>query len=405
MGPWHDVAVSDPTDDGASPAPDPEPSPPPEPTGWSAAQPPPQEPPLGWGAAPPPTTPPVGWGSAPPPPPPGWDSGWTPVPEAARPGVIPLRPLGVGEILEGAWGVFRGHWRLLLPVSTLVAVLSALAAVPYTLLVTDALRPLLELDQQRATQAMVEAAFREATRSVELLGAALLLSSAVAMFGLVLLVGVVTVVTGDAVLGRPAPWGTVWPRVRRRLAALTGTALLVAAAYLVFAVAVVLLVALPYLAFGPGGLFLGAMLALAAIPAWVYVLVRWAVAAPAAVLERASPVAALRRSWLLLAGAWWRTFGLIVLLALIYGGLSTVISTPLSIVAQAGNPTFGTSSSIDPDLFLSLMLVSLLASLVTAALVYPFVATAIVLRYLDLRMRREDLADRLAETARGDVSR
>ena len=75
----------------------------------------------------------------------------------------------------------------------------------------------------------------------------------------------------------------------------------------------------------------------------------------------------------------------------------------LSIVAQAGNPSFGTSSSIDPDIFRSLMLVSLLASFVTAALVYPFVSSAIVIRYLDQRMRQEDLAVRLAPfRARGD---
>lgn len=400
------MAVSDPTDEGAPPSPDHPVRPStPEPAGWSPTQPPPQAPPPGWGGAPPPTTPPVGWGSAPPPPLPGRDSGWTPVPAAARPGVIPLRPLGVGEVLEGAWGVFRRHWRLLLPVSAAVAFATALAAVPYTLLVADALRPLLELDQQQVDQAMVEDAFREATQSLGSLGAALLFSSAVAMFGLVVLVGVVTVVTGDAVLGRPAPWGTVWPRVRSRLLALAGTSLLVTAGHLTFAVAAAALVALPYLAFGPGGLFLGAMLALALVPGWAYVLVRWVVAAPAAVLERASPVLALRRSWSLLAGAWWRTFGLLVLLALIYGGLSTVISTPLSIVAQAGNPSFGTSSSIDPDIFRSLMLVSLLASFVTAALVYPFVSSAIVIRYLDQRMRQEDLAVRLAETARGDVSR
>jgi hypothetical protein len=326
------------------------------------------------------------------------------VPAAARPGVIPLRPLGVGEVLEGAWGVFRGHWRLLLPVSTAVALVTALAAVPYTLLVADAMRPLLELDPQRATQAAVEDALREATGSAGALGAALLLSSAVAVFGLVVLVGVVTVVTGDAVVGRPAPWADVWPRVRARLPALTGTALLVTFGHLGFVAGVGLLVVGAYLLLGPGGVVLGVLLALAAVPAWVYVLVRWVVAAPAAVLERASPVQSLRRSWQLLSGSWWRTFGLLALLGLIYGGLSTVVSTPLSIVAQAGNPTFGTSTTIDPDVFVSLMLVSLLATVVTAALAYPFVSSAIALRYVDLRMRQEDLADRLAEAAR-DLNR
>jgi hypothetical protein len=308
-------------------------------------------------------------------------------------------------VLEGAWGVFRSHWRLLVPVSVVVSLVTVLAALPYTLLVAHAMRPLLELDQQRATQATVEAAFREAGQSAGSLAAALLFSSTVALFGLIVLVGVVTVVTGDAVLGRRAPWATVWPQVQSRLPALTGTALLVSAAYVSYAVLVLGLVLLPYLAIGPAGALLGGFLALLTVPAWLYILVRWVVAAPVAVLERASPVVALRRSWALLGGNWWRTFGLIALLALVYGGLSTVISTPLSVVAQAGNPTFGSATSVDPDLFLSLMLVSLLASLVTTALVYPFASSAIVLRYLDLRMRREDLAANLAEAARDDLSR
>jgi hypothetical protein len=301
--------------------------------------------------------------------------------------------------------VFRGHWRLLVPVSVVVSLVSVLAALPYSLLVAHAMRPLLELDPDLATEAMVEAAFREAGQSAGALAAALLLSSTVAVFGLVVLVGFVTVVTGEAVLGRRAPWTTVWPRVRSRLPALAGTALLVSGGYAAFAMVALGLATLGYLVMGPAGLLLGGFLAVLTVPAWLYVVVRWVAAAPAAVLERASPLVALRRSWALVGESWWRTFGLIALLALVYGGLSAVISTPLSIVAQAGNPTLGWSTSVDPDLFLSLILVSLLATLVTTALVYPFAASAVVLRYLDLRMRREDLAARLAEAARGDLSR
>src|SRR3954471_10235184 len=57
------------------------------PPGWSTDQPP---------AAPPPTR---GWGTpyAPPPPP--------------RPGIVPLRPLGVGELLDGAFAAIRRYPR------------------------------------------------------------------------------------------------------------------------------------------------------------------------------------------------------------------------------------------------------------------------------------------------------
>lgn len=52
-------------------------------------------------------------------------------PPAAKPGVIPLRPLGLGEILDGAVATMRSHWRSVLPitlvVATVVQVLSLLA--------------------------------------------------------------------------------------------------------------------------------------------------------------------------------------------------------------------------------------------------------------------------------------
>ena len=41
---------------------------------------------------------------------------------AAKPGVIPLRPLGVGEILDGAVSTMRAHWRTVLGISLTVAV-------------------------------------------------------------------------------------------------------------------------------------------------------------------------------------------------------------------------------------------------------------------------------------------
>src|SRR5690606_27634859 len=88
----------------------------------------------GWGA-PPPAGPGgpgghPGWGG-------GWGSGWGGPPAAAKPGVIPLRPLGVGEILDGAVSTKRTYWRTVLGIALTVAVLTEIVVVLLQGLVLD----------------------------------------------------------------------------------------------------------------------------------------------------------------------------------------------------------------------------------------------------------------------------
>jgi membrane-anchored glycerophosphoryl diester phosphodiesterase (GDPDase) len=57
----------------------------------------------------------------------------------------------------------------------------------------------------------------------------------------------------------------------------------------------------------------------------IYAGVRLVVAAPAAVLEKRGPQAALRRSWDLVAGNWWRVFGIIAVVTLLALGLELIL--------------------------------------------------------------------------------
>src|SRR6185436_2895825 len=88
--------------------------PPPQP-GWGQ-QPPPQP---GWGQQPPPQP---GWGQQPTwgQPPPG--PGWAPPPQAPKPGIVPLRALGVGDLLEGALSFIRSDPRTILGLAAVLAV-------------------------------------------------------------------------------------------------------------------------------------------------------------------------------------------------------------------------------------------------------------------------------------------
>ncbi len=127
-------------------------------------------------------------------------------PPAAKPGVIPLRPLGVGELLDGAVSTMRTHWRTVLGISLTLAVLTEIAAVLIQgFVLGDANTEV--LDDPSATLGEL----------TDVMGD-LLLSSAVlygiTLIGTVAATALLTTVTSRAVLGRPVTTGEAWRDAR-----------------------------------------------------------------------------------------------------------------------------------------------------------------------------------------------
>jgi hypothetical protein len=104
----------------------------------------------------------------------------------------------------------------------------------------------------------------------------------------------------------------------------------------------------------------------------VYLAVRWYFTPQAVVIEGARSTGALTRSWDLVSGSWWRTFGLIVManLAAILPGL--LLIAPFDAVAE----------SSDRELW------SLVGTMTAETISAPFVALYSTLLYYDLRSRR-----------------
>ncbi len=324
------------------------------------------------------TAPPTGYGQPTPEAAPTWTTepgAWYgETTTAPRPGVVPLRPLAVGELLDGAIKIVRRYPRPTLGLSAGLGTVVILINVLLVLLLdTGATSASLENTDGTTT---FTAGFGTGVVSS---GPGALVSYLVR----IVLTGALVSVVGKAVLGQAAPLGEVWKTVRPRLWALLGLSLLsglVAGLPVVVAVALTVLLAVTA---GGLGIALGVLLVLAGIAASANLYVRIALAAPALVLEHTGIRQSLRRSSTLVKGSWWRCFGLLLLAAIISGVVSGIVTLPVSLIALyvTGGDTLNVSYLITAQI------ASGLASVVVA----PFSAAVIALLYVDRRMRAEGL--------------
>lgn len=326
---------------------------------------------------------------------PSWGAGpWAPPPP--KPGIVALRPLGVGEILDGAVAGMRANPKAMLGLSAAVAVLTQLVQVPVTwLLLRDtggsgfALTP----TPDPATGTVD-------TQLLVRLFATLGLTGLVTALAVLVLTGVLTVVVSRAVLGERLSVGGAWQAARPRLPSLLG----VTVALFLAMSALLLAGLLPGLLLAAAGAneALVALLVLlgvtGSVVAAVHLYVSWALAPSVAVLERQGVRGALARSRALVRGAWWRTFGLLLLVAVIAGVVAQILSVPFGFLA-AGLSYLGSGGGEGDVYALGPLLVSALGSVVAATLTWPFAAAGGVLVYVDRRMRREGLDAQLARAA------
>jgi hypothetical protein len=355
------------------------------------------------GAAPPPpygAPPPPPYGAPPPPgygAPPGWGPppyGWGP-PQAPKPGVIPLRPLGIGEILDGAFTTIRRY-----PAATLGLAATVMLLVTVVQIVT----------QYSLLHGVAQHTFSNTgleTTNSDFLWRSLTAQAivlVVTLIATVLLTGMLTAVVGQAVLGRPMGMGAAWERTRPLLPRLLGATLLVA--LVIFGV--VLAAALPGIVIlivgaassTDSATTLGAVLAvvggICGAVYGFYLAVSLSLTTPALVLEKLTVRTAMRRSRQLVRSSWWRIFGILLLAQLIAGVIGAIIIIPFDIAGGIGSVFSGNTD--DQFQFVPLLLTGI-GGLLSATLVRPFSAGAIALLYLDRRMRAEALDLTLQQAA------
>ena len=302
--------------------------------------------------------------------------GWRPQPPEVKPGVIPLRPLSVGELLGAVFLTIRLHWRPMAAVCASVAAVAVLLLLPVAL----AARPLI-----KAYATLVTADANASYTSAELNNAAtdllhalwgfmpwLLLVIAVQFTAAVVIDTGAALVVSRAVLGRSTTASEALASIGRGLPKLIGLGLVI-------------------------GISVTAGLFLCIIPGLVLATF-WFAAPMAMKLEPSTITGSLGRSWTLVSRSFWRVFGILILVQIIVGVAVQVVSAPLSIIGSVGlfaSQTTGQPSDTDVT---TMLLVTVLSGVLTL-LLYAFASVARALLYLDLRMRQENLAPALVEAS------
>ena len=305
-----------------------------------------------------------------------------PGPAAGRPprGVVPLRPLALGELLDGAVAVIRRCPRPVLAASAAVAAVGAVLQLLVTLSVRGPL-----------ADASAGTANGSSDALANLAGAAAVATGLDLLIGIVtgaLLTGVVTAVVGRAVFGDETGVRQAWDAVRPRLVPLLIVSLVIAVASYGAFFGALGLVALVALASGLAAGLIAVVLVPAGAVLAVLLYVRWSLAPAAVVLEKQSVVAALRRSSLLVSRSFWRLLGILLLAALIAGFVGLVLTLPFQLFGLSPLRGFGGGA---PDLSGGSLVLSAVAGALVATVVAPFSAGVRALLYVDRRMRAEGL--------------
>ncbi|WP_017593433.1 glycerophosphoryl diester phosphodiesterase membrane domain-containing protein [Nocardiopsis potens] len=318
---------------------------------------------------------------------------WGP-PPPPRPGIVSLRPLLLGDILNGAFGYIRGNPKTVLG---LAAMLSAVIALLPSFGMGSLLNDIDRFDAQVASGASPGDAFPFSGGTLGLLAAGML----VQFVGAAVLSGVLATVIGMAVLGRRLGIREAFAAVAPRIGAVLGVAGLLAllgAAWMALAVGalfggILIIAASPDSApLGVGAILLG-WTVLGLLAAWIYV--RTSLAMPVTVLERIGPGRALARSWRLTRGSWWRVFLILLLTTLITSMVAQVVTVPFSVVGAVAMVLLEGTALAAILYGASIFLGSVLGGAITA----PFASGVTGLLYVDLRMRREGLDLRLQAAA------
>jgi hypothetical protein len=288
-----------------------------------------------------------------------------------------LRPLGVGDIVDRVFALYRSRPLLYIAVAAVPYLVFILVLAGATLALVGTFVGLAQFANLLASGAVpVPAQFATAMASV-------------AGFVLFIVVAAVVILSTQTTalvyamsaryLGRGVTLGEAFRAGLRAAPRVIFTGLLIFLTFLVFWIALVVIMAVSQQA------LVVAVAALVGVVGTFYILASTLVAPVIATLEGVGPVSAIRRSWSLSAGNRWRILGLQLLLVIINGVISAIVSA-----------VFVTTIISDPTLR---TVAQQLVNAGTTILWAPVEWGTFAILYYDLRVRHEAFDLQLAAEA------
>ncbi len=311
---------------------------------------------------------------------------WTP---AARPGLVPLYPLTFGTILGRSFSALRHNPKVLLGfgigIQALAGLIAAGAVVGLTFLLTQ------RLANVDPTSSEAEA-LAAGTAALMAVGAFVIGIGALAIG--VIVQGIVVADVSRAILAEKPTLGEVWRTLKPSFWRLVGYTVLIPLAIGLAVLILILLIAGLAALDDTIAVWAVVALLLAAIPLSVWIGTKLFIVVPVIVIERTGIFAAIARSWRLTKGRFWSTFGVAILISLIFGAVAQVAAIPLGFASMGIVTTVAPTGEPDAQAVVTLLVSTLAAQAIilliqAVAMIVQSSAAAIV--YADCRMRHEGL--------------
>lgn len=354
---------------------------------------------MSWGQEPPESSghdgaqdPTPGWGQDPPPPPAyAGDQGTAPQPGwGDDPAPNRLRPLNLGDVLDGTFRLGIAHWRAFaIGLGVIVVPLTLLSSLVTALVVgtTPAFSEIINDPE-------VAEGFLEGRAGAEF-------SDIAAASGTLLLAGVVTLLLTPLIYGVAVHIaavgyraGEIDPMTSVRAAAqrylpLLGTTILAGLVPLVIFLTPLLLIIVGGVTGADALVIVGSIGFLVSLVLAVIAAIRLAVAIPALIIERRGPIEALRRSNELVKGKTGLTFGTLLVVGIIVTIIGLVLMWPFGVAAGAVGGTPGA-------------VIDAVGQIINSLVQNALLGATLVLIYFDRRVRTEgydltELAGELGE--------
>ena len=333
--------------------------------------------------------PPPGYVHPPPghrPPPPGYAA---PPPGARgyaglefRPGIIPLRPLTLGDLYGAVTKAIRGN---VAATMGLALVTSLVCLVPTTALGAW-------LASMETTDFMAGEG-----GGLGLVGG--YLPSLGALVSTVALTGFLAYVIGQAVLGRKVGIGETWDGTKTAAAGASPVPCWSRSSERSSCSVVVLGLPIAWLVVAGaevGPILLTVLAVLASVVLYLFLWTRLAFVTAVIVLEGRGVWSAFARSWRLTSGKpFWRILGIRILTAIIVGVASNLVTLPITIIGVFAVIALGG----EDQLFMWQAILAGVATLISGAITTPFSAGVDALMVVDQRIRREGLDVQLIHAA------